>query len=82
MAGKLTFLANHSKFKPYQKLKIQETPDQLVNGRVPRVFWIELRGNLIRLAVPGDVIMVQGVLLPERRIGARQADDLMFDLYL
>ena len=29
VSGKLTFLPGHSKFRSYQQLRIQQTPDQL-----------------------------------------------------
>ena len=78
--GKLSFLPGHSKFKSYQQLKIQETPDQLKQGKIPRNFTIQVRGHLVKQATPGDVIMVQGILLPRRKTA--YDTELTFNLHL
>ena len=54
--GKLIFNTTGSKFVAYQELKIQETSDQLVEGSIPRTFMIQLTGDLIKQASPGDVV--------------------------
>ena len=63
--GKLSFLPGHSKFRSYQELKIQETPDQLRDGRIPRTFSLCLKESCVKQAAPGDIIIVQGILLPQ-----------------
>lgn len=82
MNGKLTFLTGSSKFVAYQVLKIQETSDQLIEGNIPRTFTVHLTGDLVRQASPGDVVMIQGILLPNRREGFRHAGDIIFDAFL
>ena len=79
-SGKLTFLPGHSKFICYQEIKIQETPDQLQQGKIPRNFSIQMRGNLVKQATPGDIVMVQGILLPRRKPG--YSNDLLFTLHM
>ena len=56
--GKLTFLPGHSKFISYQEIKIQETPDQLKQGKIHKNFSVLLKGNLVKQATPGDLIVV------------------------
>ena len=80
MNGKLSFLSGHSKFKCYQQLRIQETPDQLKQGKIQRNFSIKVRGHLVKQATPGDVIMVQGILLPRKKTDYNA--DLAFTLHL
>ena len=80
--GKLTFLPGHSKFRSYQELKIQETPDQLKDGRIPRTFTLALKESCAKQAAPGDIILVQGILLPLRRLGYRHQNDLAFECHL
>jgi len=65
--GKLTFLPGHSVFKEYQELKVQETPDQLGDGKIPKTFIIHTRGENCKQAAPGDVVVIQGILLPVKR---------------
>lgn len=80
--GKLTFLQGHSKFIANQELKIQETPDQLKAGNIPRSFRVDLKGDNVKKALPGDIIILQGILLPHRRRGFMHEHDLDFDVHL
>jgi DNA replicative helicase MCM subunit Mcm2 (Cdc46/Mcm family) len=80
--GKLTFLPSNSKFKSIQYLKIQETPDQLRDGRIPRTYPLTLKESQIKTASPGDVIIIQGILLPWKNIGGRYYLDLAFECHL
>lgn len=82
VSGKLTFLPGHSKFRSYQELKIQETPDQLRDGRIPRTFTLAVKESCAKKAAPGDIILVQGILLPQRRLGYKHQNDLAFECHL
>eukprot|EP00934_Nitzschia_sp_Nitz4_P001170 Nitzschia sp. Nitz4//scaffold29_size155292//46738//49469//NITZ4_002648-RA/size155292-augustus-gene-0.224-mRNA-1//-1//CDS//3329546418//1170//frame0 len=55
-----------SKFVKFQELRLQELPSQVPMGHVPRSLSVYCRGELTRLAGPGDVITVDGVFLPQR----------------
>ena len=55
-----------SKFVKFQELKIQELPQQVPMGHIPRSMPILCRGSLTRIASPGDVVTVDGVFLPMR----------------
>lgn len=55
-----------SKFVKYQELKLQELPNQVPMGHVPRSMPVLCRGELTRQATPGDVVTVDGVFLPQR----------------
>ena len=81
ISGKITFLPGHSTFEKYQELKVQETPDQLNSGNIPKTFLIHLKGSNCKKASPGDVILVQGVLLPIKR-GNKYSDALSFNTYI
>lgn len=39
-----------------------------------------MRGNLVKQATPGDIVMVQGILLPRRKPG--YSNDLLFTLHM
>lgn len=39
-------------------------------------------GEFIRKASPGDVVEIQGILLPNRRSGFRHKADIIFDGYI
>lgn len=55
-----------SKFVKFQELKLQELPSQVPMGHVPRSLTVYCRGELTRMANPGDVVTVDGVFLPQR----------------
>ena len=55
-----------SKFTKFQECKLQELPHQVPMGHVPRSIRILCRGELTRLASPGDCCTVDGVFLPQR----------------
>ena len=80
--GKLIFNTSGSRFVAYQELKIQETSDQLVAGSIPRSFQVQLSGDLIKQASPGDVVEIQGILLPNRRTTLRHRADIIYDGYV
>lgn len=61
---------------------MQETPDQLSAGKIPKTFLIHARGLNCRQAAPGDIVMVQGILLPIKRDNWRDAQSLAFTTYL
>ncbi len=55
-----------SKFVKFQELKLQELPNQVPMGHIPRSMSVHCRGELTRLAAPGDVVTIDGVFLPQR----------------
>ena len=64
--GALQLQTRGSKFVKFQELKLQELPSQVPMGHIPRSLNVYCRGELTRLANPGDVITVDGVFLPQR----------------
>jgi len=69
VSGKLTFMTKHSHFVPSQIIKVQETPDQLKQGNIPLNMKFILTHNNIRKVQPGDVVIIQGVVMPKRKEG-------------
>lgn len=55
-----------SKFVKFQELKLQELPNQVPMGHVPRSMSVYCRGELTRLASPGDIVTIDGIFLPRR----------------
>lgn len=53
-----------SKFLRYQELRVQELPDQVPTGRIPRSLTVICRADTTRLASPGDIISLTGIFLP------------------
>ncbi len=55
-----------SKFIKYQELRIQELPDQVPVGHIPRSITIKCRGENTRRCGPGDIITVSGIFLADK----------------
>mmetsp|Transcript_13138 Transcript_13138/g.28396 ORF Transcript_13138/g.28396 Transcript_13138/m.28396 type:complete len:914 (-) Transcript_13138:94-2835(-) len=55
-----------SKFVKFQEIKLQELPNQVPMGHIPRSMSVHCRGELTRAASPGDVVTIDGVFLPQR----------------
>ena len=55
-----------SKFDKFQELKLQELPSQVPMGHIPRSMSVYCRGQLTRMASPGEVVTIDGVFLPQR----------------
>jgi DNA replication licensing factor MCM7 len=62
--GKLYMQSRRSKFKKYQELKLQELPEHVPAGNIPRTMTIVCKGELTRVAKAGDCVVIGGVFLP------------------
>uniref|UniRef100_A0A0N5B9A1 DNA replication licensing factor MCM6 n=1 Tax=Strongyloides papillosus TaxID=174720 RepID=A0A0N5B9A1_STREA len=52
-----------SQFVDFQRLRIQETQEELPRGSIPRTFEVIARGELVETAQPGDKIEITGTLI-------------------
>jgi DNA replication licensing factor MCM7 len=55
-----------SRLEKFQELKIQELPNQVPMGHVPRSMTVHCRGEITRMATPGDEVTIDGIFLPQR----------------
>jgi len=62
--NKLLIQTRGSRFVKFQELKVQELPDQVPVGHIPRMMTVNVVGELARSTSPGDEITVSGVYLP------------------
>jgi DNA replication licensing factor MCM7 len=63
-AGKVVMQTRGSKFVKYQELRVQELPEQVPVGHIPRSMTIIARGEATRECIPGDICDVTGIFLP------------------
>jgi replicative DNA helicase Mcm len=56
------FLAEKSKFINYQELRVQERPEDLPPGQLPRYVEVFLEDDLVDFARPGDRVTVTGIV--------------------
>mmetsp|Transcript_11354 Transcript_11354/g.22182 ORF Transcript_11354/g.22182 Transcript_11354/m.22182 type:complete len:797 (-) Transcript_11354:151-2541(-) len=64
--GRLHLQTRGSKFVKFQEIKIQEAPDQVPIGHIPRSMTIHAKGSCTRQCSPGDSVEVVGIFLPEK----------------
>jgi replicative DNA helicase Mcm len=61
-AGPFKLLNEESKFVDWQKITIQELPENLPPGQMPRSVSVILKNDMVDIARPGDRVSVVGVL--------------------
>ncbi len=81
--GQLFPSTRASKFHAFQEVRIQEVPDQVPVGHIPRQLTILCHGALVRRISPGDLIDCAGIFLPTPYTGFKAIRaGLLTDTYL
>jgi DNA replication licensing factor MCM7 len=81
--GRLYLQTRGSKFMKFQELKVQENSDQVPVGSIPRTMTIYARGEVTRIAMPGDHVAVSGIYLPMVKQGFKAVTQgLLSDTFL
>jgi replicative DNA helicase Mcm len=65
VCGKKTsmrLLPKKSRFMDWQKVRIQESPEELPPGQMPRSVDVVLEGDIVDLSRPGDLVRITGIL--------------------
>jgi DNA replication licensing factor MCM7 len=62
--GTLHMQTRGSRFVKFQEVRIQELPEEVPVGHVPRSIACQVRGENTRRVSPGDVVSLDGVFLP------------------
>lgn len=58
----MKLLLERSRFIDWQKVRIQESPDELPPGQMPRSVDVVLKGDIVDISRPGDLVKVTGLL--------------------
>ena len=74
-------VAEESTFIDTQHISIQERPEELPPGQLPRSVTIEIRGDLVDIARPGDRVSIIGIVRANPKV-SRGGTSRTFDLYL
>jgi replicative DNA helicase Mcm len=81
--GNFRFLPEKTTYIDSQTLRIQEKPEDLPPGRMPRSLDCRIVGEeLVDLARPGDHVRINGILRAVPALGPARKPSLTFDLYL
>lgn len=80
-AGPFEFLESESEFVNLQDIWVQETPEELPPGQLPRSLNVKLVGDIVNSARPGDNVSIVGIVkvMPH---STRKAKLSVFDLFL
>ena len=75
-------LEEQSKFKNTQEARIQERPEDLPPGQLPRYLDVRLEEDLVDTARPGDRIALTAIVRAERQFVGEKGKLRIFNLYL
>jgi replicative DNA helicase Mcm len=78
---RFTLLVDKSKFANAQKVRLQESPEELRGGELPQALDVNLEDDISGEVSPGDRILVTGILRSYQRI-TQFGKKLFFDIYL
>eukprot|EP00796_Vickermania_ingenoplastis_P002110 gene2111-1287_t len=67
--GRLLPQYKASKFVKYQELRVQELPQDVPRGAIPRTIRVVCEGEQTRIASPGQVVRITGVYTPDPSTG-------------
>jgi DNA replication licensing factor MCM7 len=82
-SGHLQMQLRGSKFHKYQEIRIQELPDQVPIGNIPRTMTIHCFDTQTRKCSPGDVVTIYGILMIKRRSGYKaMVSGLLTDCFI
>jgi replicative DNA helicase Mcm len=79
--GPFKLLLAQSKFVDAQKIRVQESPEDLRGGQQPQTLDVELEDDLAGRIFPGDRVIVNGVLKSYQRTNPQQGKSTYFDLF-
>ncbi|NJD51237.1 MAG: minichromosome maintenance protein MCM [Candidatus Methanoperedens sp.] len=79
--GAFKLVHDQSEFIDAQKLRIQESPDDLRGGEQPQTLDVDVDDDLAGLVSPGDRVVISGVLRSYQRSN-REGKSTFFDLLL
>ncbi|MBA5942601.1 MAG: minichromosome maintenance protein MCM [Methanophagales archaeon] len=78
---RFTLLVGKSKFVNAQKVRLQESPEELRGGELPQALDVNLEDDISGEVTPGDRVIVIGILRSHQRI-TQFGKKLFFDIYL
>jgi len=78
--GPFKLLLAQSKFVDAQKIRVQESPEDLRGGAQPQTLDVELEDDLAGRIFPGDRVIINGILKSYQRSSPQQGKSTYFDL--
>ncbi len=85
VCGKKTpvrLIPEKSTFRDWQKVRIQESPEELPPGQMPRSVDVILEGDIVDISRPGDLVKITGILLTTPDFSRRGGRLATFNVYI
>ncbi len=85
VCGKKTpvrLIPEKSIFRDWQKVRIQESPEELPPGQMPRSIDVVLEGDIVDISRPGDLVKITGLLLTTPDFSRRGGKLATFNVFL
>lgn len=85
VCGKKTpvrLIPEKSSFRDWQKVRIQEKPDELPPGQMPRSIDVILEGDIVDISRPGDLVKITGTLLTTPDFSRRGGKLATFNIFI
>lgn len=79
--GPFKLVLSKSKFVDAQKIRVQESPEELRGGEQPQTLDVELEDDLAGKIFPGDRVVVNGILKSYQRSTPQAGKSTYFDLF-
>lgn len=79
-SGNWRLIEERSKYRDFQRIVIQEKPEEMPAGRMPRSLEVDVYDVLVDVARPGDRVVVVGVL--KLRGGGTRRVKSLYDVFL
>ncbi len=80
--GSFKLVPEKSKYIDWQKIVVQERPEEIPSGQIPRSVEAIVTGDLVDKARPGDRVSVTGILRIRPTSGKRRSSSAVFDTYI
>ncbi len=78
----MKLIPEKSRFIDWQKVRIQESPEELPPGQMPRSVDVILDGDIVDLSRPGDLVKVTGILRTSPDFSRRGGRLATFNVYI
>ena len=79
--GPFKLILAKSKFVDAQKIRVQESPEDLRGGEQPQTLDVELEDDLAGKIFPGDRVIINGILKSYQRSTPQAGKSTYFDLF-
>ena len=79
--GPFKLILSKSRFVDAQKIRVQESPEDLRGGEQPQTLDVELEDDLTGMIFPGDRVIINGILKSYQRSSPQSGKSTYFDLF-